>query len=145
MQGTAGNFHGTTYDGGSVNNAHGTVFQITPGGALTTLHTFTETDGDEPNGSLVQASEGNFYGVTSLGGAHSVGTVFQVTSTGMLKTIYSFGSSPNGADGCTPNGGLVQGPDGRLYGTTRNGGGYGYGEILPFPPAVCSRFCTDFV
>ena len=63
MQGSDGNFYGTTYYGGA--NDDGTVFQITPGGSLTTLYSFA--DGQRWGQSLaglVQGSDSNFYGTT---------------------------------------------------------------------------------
>ena len=51
---------------------HGTVFKITPGGTLTTLHSFCSqancTDGSVPSAGLVQATDGSFYGTTYAGG-----------------------------------------------------------------------------
>ena len=67
VQGTDGNFYGTTSGGGAI--GYGTVFKITPGGKLTTLHSFDCTDGANPNAGLVQGTDGNFYGTTSIGGA----------------------------------------------------------------------------
>ena len=66
VQGSDGNFYGTTYYGGA--NNEGTVFKITPSGTLTVLHSFREADGRTPEGALIQASDGNFYGTTSFGG-----------------------------------------------------------------------------
>ena len=65
VQGTDGNFYGTTSEGGA--NGYGTVFKITPSGTLTTLHSFDVTDGAYPYAGLVQATDGNFYGTTSRG------------------------------------------------------------------------------
>ena len=76
VQATDGNFYGTTAFGGA--NGDGTVFKITPDGALTTLHTFDSTDGKIPEGGLVQATNGIFYGTTSYGGANGDGTVFSL-------------------------------------------------------------------
>jgi uncharacterized repeat protein (TIGR03803 family) len=82
---TDGNFYGTTLYGGansSVTPSAGTVFQITPAGNLTTLYSFCSqggcTDGESPTGGLVQATNGNFYGTTTLGGADDDGTVFSL-------------------------------------------------------------------
>jgi len=83
VQANNGDFYGTTSSGGA--HGSGTVFKITPSGALTTLHSFcarTEhgscTDGEDPNGPLVQAGNGNLYGTTSLGGvAYNKGTFFK--------------------------------------------------------------------
>ncbi len=113
IQGTDGNFYGTTVDGGTFGD-YGTVFTVTPDGVLTALHSFNGADGKAPYAPLVQASDGNFYGTTSLGGDNNLGTVFQITSGGALTTLYSFA----GSDGQDPYGGLVQGSDGDLYGTT---------------------------
>jgi uncharacterized repeat protein (TIGR03803 family) len=112
IQGTDGSFYGTTEYGG----ACGTVFRITPAGALTMLYSFSGTDGQSPTGTLVQASDGNFYGTTAGGSGacpENAGTVFKITPAGELTTLYSF----DGNDGALPIGGLVQ-ADGYLYGTT---------------------------
>jgi uncharacterized repeat protein (TIGR03803 family) len=72
VQATDGNFYGTTVGGGSgsaCTNGCGTVFRITPGGTLTTLHSFDSTDGQFPSAALVQATNGTFYGVTQAGGS----------------------------------------------------------------------------
>lgn len=67
VQAINGNFYGTTYLGGAYD--YGTVFKLTPSGALTTLHSFNGTDGSEPLAGLVQASNGALYGTTYIGGA----------------------------------------------------------------------------
>ncbi len=72
-----GNFYGTTYFGGAHNL--GTIFQITPAGALTTLHSFNGTDGNYPIGALYQAPDGSFYGTTTVGGSGGVGTIFRLS------------------------------------------------------------------
>jgi uncharacterized repeat protein (TIGR03803 family) len=76
VQGSDGNFYGTTYVGGT--NSVGTIFQITPSGTLTTLHTFNGGDGGGPEDALIQANDGNFYGTTSTGGSTGDGTVFKL-------------------------------------------------------------------
>ena len=124
VQASDGNFYGTTFGG---TTGYGTLFGITAGGALTTLHTFDTTDDAKyPRGTLVQASNGNFYGVTSEGGANDQGTVFEMTLGGVngnaLTTLYSFCSQTNCADGSEPVAGLVQASNGNLYGTTLAGG-----------------------
>jgi uncharacterized repeat protein (TIGR03803 family) len=70
---------------------------------------------------LIQASDGNFYGVTGQGGANNDGTVFKLTPSGILTTLHSF----DGTDGSSPAGSLVQGPNGKLYGITTLGGNTG--------------------
>jgi uncharacterized repeat protein (TIGR03803 family) len=128
VQATDGNLYGTTYGGGA--KGGGTVFKITPGGAETTLYSFCSksgcTDGSSPSyAGLVQATNGNFYGTTTTGGANCTltggcGTVFKITPSGKLTTLHSFAGYPT--DGAFPYGGLVQASNGDFYGTTQNGG-----------------------
>src|ERR1017187_1084658 len=128
LQTSDGNFYGGagggTYDGG-------VIFKVTPGGALTTLHSFNRTDGLNPNGTLVRGRDGSFYGTTVQGGAHGDGTAFQMTPGGALISLHSFA----GTDGVNPNGGLIQ-VNGKLYGTTYPGGANNYGTVysLTVPP-----------
>ena len=90
-----GNFYGTTSAGviRGLQNGDGTVFKITPGGKLTTLHNFDGTDGAGPVGGLVQATSGSFYGTTPIEGAGGDGTLFSL-SVGLrpfVETQPSFG------------------------------------------------------
>jgi len=125
IQGVDGNFYGTTLQGGAFNE--GTVFEIQPSGAFTTLYSFTgAADGAEPWGGLIQATDGNLYGTTQEGGTYGDGTVFQIAPTGSLTTIAEF----DGYQGALCEGYLVQGPDGNLYGTTYNGGLDGVGAFF---------------
>ena len=126
IQATDGNFYGTTYGGGNYNG--GTVFKITPNGALTTLYSFP-ADSD-PNAGLVQGNDGNLYGTTTYGGPYTGGTVFEITLNGALTTLYSFCSQPECADGLDPYATLIQGTDGNLYGTTTGGGAGGGGTVF---------------
>src|ERR1700691_577861 len=131
VQGTDGDFYGTTYLGGATGN--GTVFKITPTGTLTTLYSFcTEgvypacPDGAWPNAALVQASDGRFYGTTPTGGANQLcGTAFKITISGAFTTLHSFCSRFECVDGANPQAGVVQGTNGDFYGTTLGGGGLG--------------------
>ena len=126
--GSDGNFYGTTYSGGS--NNFGTVFQISPSGAFRSLYSLTgANDGANPTAALMQGSDGGFYGTTTYGGPYTnvvdalgdtgYGTVFRITTNGIFSTIYLFSG---GNDGGNPQGGLIQGPNGVLYGTTAYGG-----------------------
>ncbi len=132
IQGSDGNFYGTTVNGGSSVSAGfagwGTVFKMSPAGVLTTLVNFGASNGDQPEGALLQGSDGNFYGTTFAGGTSSCGTVFQMTPAGVLTTLVNF-SSTNGA-GYFPAAGLIQGTDGNLYGTTSAGGSSNGGTIF---------------
>ena len=122
IQATDGSFYGTTeYNGAS---GHGTVFKITAAGKLTTLHSFNGTDGANPDVRVMQGSDGNFYGTTRVGGANNAGTVFEITPGGTLTTLYSFCSQSGCTDGSLPQGALLEGTDGNLYGTTTYGGAY---------------------
>jgi uncharacterized repeat protein (TIGR03803 family) len=79
----------------------------------------------------MQATDGNFYGTTYIGGNNQGGTVFKITAGGTLTTLYRFCSHlPGCADGLEPVAGLVQDADGNLYGTTNGGGAYGYGTVF---------------
>jgi uncharacterized repeat protein (TIGR03803 family) len=120
VQAANGNFYGTTIGGGA--NFEGTVFKITPGGTLTTLHSFDVTDGWSAQSGLVLATDGNLYGTTQQGGAHSAGTIFKITPSGTLTTLYNFCSQTGCTDGSHPYAQLVQATDGNLYGTTYYGG-----------------------
>ncbi len=124
IQAANGNFYGTTTSGGYPDA--GTIFEIAPGGALTTVHTFEVTDGAYPQGGLTQATDGNFYGTTYTGGVNGHGTIFKMTPRGALTTLHSF----DGSDGSGPQTTLVQGTDGNLYGTTSVGGANGYGTVF---------------
>lgn len=96
----------------------------------TTLVNFNGTNGGVPTAALIQATDGNFYGTTSTGGANNQGTVFKITPRGTLTTLYSFCALTNCADGASPAAGLVQGPDGNLYGTTSVDGVNGLGGTV---------------
>jgi uncharacterized repeat protein (TIGR03803 family) len=138
IQGADGNFYGTTVNGG-VNKSQGTVFKMTPGGMLTTLYSFCEQgvlcpDGAAPLAGLVQAANGDFYGVTVAGGANDGGTVFKITSSGTLTTLYSFCAQTGCTDGKLPYAGLVQAPNGHFYGTTSSGGANGGGTVFLITP-----------
>ena len=131
-------FYGTTSGGGESNE--GTVFQFTASGGMNRLYSFSprddngfNSDGAHPTAALILASDDNFYGTTTFGGANGTGTIFQLTPTGTLTTLHTFaafGSNNANADGALPSSALVQGIDGNLYGVTPNGGTNGTGTIF---------------
>ena len=151
-----GNFYGTTLEGGTTSidgytYSTGTIFEITPAGKLTVLHSFCSqtncADGSQPEAGLV-AYDGSLYGTTSYG----AGTVFKITPAGQLTTLYTFCSQNNCTDGQNPFSGLVQGTGGNFYGTTYFGGTGGAGTVFEITPAgnlttlhnFCSKTnCTD--
>jgi len=142
IQATNGDFYGTTAFGGVASGCGGpgcgTVFKITAGGTLTTLHSFCAKsgcpDGANPRTPLIQATNGDFYGTTSAGGAHSGGTIFEITTAGQFITLYTFCSLSGCADGGGPSG-PIQGTDGNLYGTTSSGGAHGQGTVFDITPS----------
>lgn len=140
IQGSDGNFYGTTYVGGT--GGQGTVFKITPAGVETVLHSFTAgaTDGSLPTAGLIQGSDGNFYGTTGNGGPTGEGTVFKITPAGVYTVIFMF----TGQDGIGPNG-LVQGSDGNLYGTTSGGGPNSDGTVFKVSPTGAMTILHSFM
>ena len=119
IQGLDGDYYGTTSAGGSA--GMGTVFKISPSGLETILHNFDDisllTAGENPYGTLVQATDGTFFGTTADGSV-SLGTVFSMTPTGLETVLHTFGEN----DGADPVGKLILGSDGNYYGTTYAGG-----------------------
>jgi len=136
IEGSDGNFYGTTRSGGAYTNlvpnsggyiGGGTVFRMTPNGEITALASFDGTNGSFPRSPLAEADDGNFYGTAESGGAYpgtgafderGAGTVFRITTNGVLTTLFSFWVT----NGVNPVAGLARGPDGGLYGSTRAGG-----------------------
>jgi uncharacterized repeat protein (TIGR03803 family) len=129
----------------------GTVFRITPSGTLTTLYNFCSqshcTDGENPQSTLVQASDGDLYGTTPNGGAGDAGTIFKISLNGAFANIHSFCLQAPCADGTNPMAGLVQASDGNLYGITLLGGNGLNATIFRISPAgmltVLYTFCTQ--
>jgi len=113
IEGTDGNFYGTTYQGGA--GPFGTIYQLTPSGKLTTMYQFDVAHGAYPIGPLVQATDGNLYGTTA-GFGFNYGTIFKIVPSGEfpLTLLFTF----DVFDGAYPYAGLVQASDAKLYGTT---------------------------
>jgi uncharacterized repeat protein (TIGR03803 family) len=141
IQGLDGNFYGATSLGGATN--HGTVFRVTPAGALSTMYSFCSqngcTDGSMPDNTLVLAANQVMYGVTWGGGTNQCtygtqttgcGTIFQIGPGGEFSTLHNFA----GSDGAFPAGPLVAGADGNLYGTTSAGGANNTGTVFRLTP-----------
>jgi uncharacterized repeat protein (TIGR03803 family) len=128
IQGTDGRLYGTTEEGGEANG--GTIYAIAPDGTgFTVLHAFNpSTEGDFAVTSLIQGTDGRLYGMTSIGGVNGEGTIFAMATDGTGFTLLR--SFTPATDGAYPDGGLVQGADGRLYGTTSAGGANSDGTIF---------------
>jgi len=155
VQGVDGEFYGTTADGGNLMcaaNGCGTVFKITSDGMLRVLHKFAgaPNDGANPEGVLVQATNGNFYGITPGGGSESgcnsgpCGTAFKITPSGIVTILHNFCSQDGCRDGNSPAGGLIQAGDGRFFGTTSLGGTYNGGTLFMMDVAGKLRTVYSF-
>ena len=96
---------------------------------FTTLHRFAGTDGYQPEGALVQATNGDLYGITTFGGINGNGTIYKITPGGALTTVYSFCAQSGCPDGNNPFSAPIQATDGNLYGASPYGGAYGFGTI----------------
>lgn len=104
------------------------------------LHYFNDgEDGANPYAGLTISPGGALYGTASQGGTYgdeSGGTVFKLTPEGsswVLSPLYSF------LAGSEPDGGVVIGPNGALYGTTSAPDGPGHGTVFELtpPPTFC--------
>jgi uncharacterized repeat protein (TIGR03803 family) len=129
-----GNFYGTTSGGGINASQSGTVFQITPSGALKTLYSFgaildtngDALDGSSPEAGLIQGNNGLLYSTTSSGGKDNNGTVFQISTNGEFETLYRF---TGGDDGSNPDAALIL-LGNTLYGTASTGGSEQSGTVF---------------
>ncbi len=145
----AGNLYGTTEGGGTGSNCGafgcGTVFELTPaaggGWTETVLYSFGGSpDGADPLAGLIFDAAGNLYGTTGAGGTYDYGTVFELTPAaggGWTETVlHNF--NYNVTDGYYPYAGLIFDAAGNLYGTTSQGGtyGYGWGTVFELTPAA---------
>lgn len=123
-----GNFYGMTSNGGANNG--GVIFSFDPFTlSYTKLKDFEYSSGSNPYGNLLQASDGKFYGLTNSGGSKDAGVIFSFDPiTAMYTKLFDFG----GNNGAYPLGSLMQAKDGKLYGVTYNGGINDWGIIFSF-------------
>jgi uncharacterized repeat protein (TIGR03803 family) len=156
IQGTDGNFYGTTMNGGindesgfyGNGNGYGTVFKLTPSGALTYLTMFSSTNASAYPNTLIEAN-GNLYGTTEGANygngeffSNDDGSVFEVTLSGSLSFVTTFTDSDT-TPGADPTS-LVQGSDGNLYGTTVYGGASYDGNVFELTPGGTLSTIFDF-
>jgi uncharacterized repeat protein (TIGR03803 family) len=131
IQATDGDLYGTTFQGGT--STYGTIFAVgnlTGSPTFGVVYNFTGVDAKSSSAALLQASDGNLYGTTALGGTNDAGAIFRVGNLSGTPTegvLYSFSG---GADGGQPFASLIEASDGNLYGTTRMGGTSGYGTVF---------------
>lgn len=128
VQRSDGKLYGLTSAGGSKNA--GVIFSFTPSSsAYSKLKDFDNTNGANPEGSLIQATDGKLYGMTINGGSKGLGVLFSFTpSSSTYAKLKDFDNS----SGANPEGSLFQASDGKLYGLTTQGGSNGYGIIFSF-------------
>jgi uncharacterized repeat protein (TIGR03803 family) len=140
IYGPDGNFYGTTQVGGSA--GHGTIFNLTPSGIVTILHSFGDgsiaNDGNSPAGNLVKVingTDGYLYGTTIVGGSTNFGTVFTIKiPLPPYIVIHRFADGSVSNDGYHSWSGLLLGTDGNFYGTTAAGGSFDHGTVFKISP-----------
>ncbi len=155
-----GNLYGTTNEGGA--HGYGTAFELSPptrkggGWTETILHSFASNgaDGLHPRAGLIMDAKGNLYGTTPGGGSYgSGGTVFEISppakkGDAWTETVLHSFTCPQGsgcADGILPVAGLIMDANGDLYGTTNQGGAYGYGTVFELSPSGTETILHNFL
>jgi uncharacterized repeat protein (TIGR03803 family) len=146
VQGSDGNFWGMSggqFAGGPTGN--GGVFKISAKGKEKLVYAFkgAPTDGGTSQTSLIQASDGNFYGSTLLGGSSgNSGVLFKMTTGGKETILYNFGVPTNGGSPQLP---MTEGPDGLLYGIATNCSGGGCGQAAIFDITTKGAYNTLYL
>jgi uncharacterized repeat protein (TIGR03803 family) len=147
LLGPDGTLYGTTSDGGK--HGAGVIYKITPSGSFAVLHDFVGPGGTGPIGELLFGKDGAIYGTTFGAGRYNQGVIFRITKAGDYKVLYNFlgvDQPGNSHDGAQPEGRLVLGPDGTIYGTTSFGGtpsGYGTAWSLKPPKTVSGNWTYE--
>jgi len=141
----AGNLFGTTTTGGQFNS--GTIFQISADGTETVLYSFCSqadcTDGLYPTAGFMLAADGNFYGVTNVGGTDNWGLIFKFSRESGYAVLHRFCNECG--DGVAPYGAPVMDAAGNLFGTTMENGAYSGGTIYQLKSSyqVIYNFCAQ--
>src|SRR5258706_15161189 len=129
LRGADGSVYGTTSGAGDY--GAGTVFKLAVDGTFSVVYAFTGgAGGGYPYSSLMQGTDGRFYG-TTYGGATGYGTIFRLGTDGAVATLYAF---TGGSDGAYPYGAVAIAADASLYGTAAQGGDYGQGTVFKLAP-----------
>lgn len=134
IQASNGKLYGTTVAGGydGIDGERGVIYEYD---LATNLYTkkieFTSANGSNSYSSLIQASNGKLYGTTVAGGSNDGGVIFEYD---FVSNVYTKKVDFTGIDGSRPISSLIQGSNGNLYGTTINGGDYGFGVIFEYNP-----------
>ena len=145
-----GKLYGVARNGGP--GDFGTIFSISTNGDFSVVACFNGTNGSQPRGQLLALEDGCLYGTTFSGGPSDPvnnfdgGTVFRLGPDGVIATLHSFART-NSAQGENPIAGLIQGADGRLYGSTSGSGGYSKGSVfrlsVPMSPVLRAPVSTN--
>ncbi len=151
IQGTDGNFYGTTNGGPAFKPNN---FQVTPSGELTQIYRWcSQPECADGSGSsaLILGSDGNLYGATVGGGSragnhYGAGTVYKMTTAGELTTLYEFCTTTPCSDGENPIG-IILASDGNFYGVTGAGGKFKQGTLFRVSPTgeftLLYTFCSQ--
>jgi uncharacterized repeat protein (TIGR03803 family) len=138
--------YGTASEGGA--NGTGNIFEVSPGGAFTVLHSFdpsttptsTNNGGGYPGGLLL-VPNGQLLGVSTIGGADGWGTIYQVSTSGSFVPLFDFTGSTGTAAGDFPSGPLMQHTNGCFYGLTFGGAtSSSYGDVYDLCPSPTPPF-----
>jgi uncharacterized repeat protein (TIGR03803 family) len=123
FQGSDGNFYGSTFNGGAY--FLGVLFRLSANFDYTVLNSFgsTSTTGTEPSGGVIQASNGNFFGVTFRGGAFNDGTIYEYSPAGTYTNLFAWDVNVDA------EGQFIQHTKGALYGVTYEGGTSNLGTL----------------
>ncbi len=126
-----GNIYGVTMVNGQYGN--GTIYQVTPTGVFSILHSFTGNDGAYPVASVVVGANGDLYGATALGGS-GYGVLYEASpKTGNITDLYYFHGNPDGANAESP---VLEDLAGNLYGTTSYIGAHNSGTLWEYSPST---------
>ena len=147
-EGTDGMLYGVTDGGGTAEK--GVIFKLAKdGSSYQVLRSLTGFgDAANPEGRLLQLTDGTFIGTSTAGGTAGLGSIFRIQTNGAgYKVVHSFITS--NADARVPVGGLTAVGDGSLLGTTRFGGGQAVGTVFSIKPdgtayQVLYRFSTNY-